>query len=30
VIDSGTFEKTGSYNTSGFGFRYVVMLGFRF
>jgi hypothetical protein len=30
VIDSGTFEKTGSYNTSGMGFRYVVMLGFRF
>jgi hypothetical protein len=30
VIDSGTFEKTGSYNTSGVGFRYVVMLGFRF
>jgi hypothetical protein len=30
VIDSGTFEKTGSYNKSGAGFRYVVMLGFRF
>jgi hypothetical protein len=30
VFDSGTFEKTGSYNTSGMGFRYVVMLGFRF
>jgi hypothetical protein len=30
VIDSGTFEKTGSYNTGGLGFRYVVMLGFRF
>lgn len=30
VIDSGTFENTGSYSTSGIGFRYVVMLGFRF
>jgi hypothetical protein len=30
VIDSGTFESTGSYNKSGAGFRYVVMLGFRF
>lgn len=30
VVDSGTFEKTGSYNTTGMGFRYVVMLGFRF
>jgi hypothetical protein len=30
VINSGTFESSGSYNTSGVGFRYVVMLGFRF
>jgi hypothetical protein len=30
VIDSGTFNQTGSYNTNGVGFRYVVMLGFRF
>lgn len=30
VIDSGTFEKTGSYTTNSLGFRYVVMLGFRF
>ena len=30
VIDSGTFNQSGSYNTNGVGFRYVVMLGFRF
>jgi hypothetical protein len=30
VINPGTFEKTGTYNTSGMGFRYVVMIGFRF
>jgi hypothetical protein len=30
AISSGTFEKTGTYNTSGPGFRYVVMIGFRF
>jgi hypothetical protein len=30
VINSGTFEKTGSYNKTGGGFRYIVMIGFRF
>lgn len=30
VIQPGTFEKTGTKNTTGLGYRYVVMLGFRF
>jgi hypothetical protein len=30
VVKPGSFEKTGSENTSSFGFRYVVMVGFRF
>jgi len=30
VIDSGTFEKTGTVKTTTAGFRYVVMLGVRF
>jgi hypothetical protein len=30
AINPGTFEKTGTYNTTGAGFRYVVMVGFRF
>lgn len=30
VLDSGSFEKTGVNNTTSLGFRYVVMLGFRF
>lgn len=30
VINPGTFEKTGTYNKTGGGFRYVVMVGFRF
>lgn len=30
AINPGTFEKTGTYNTTGLGFRYIVMLGFRF
>jgi hypothetical protein len=30
VINPGTFEKTGTYNRTGGGFRYVVMVGFRF
>ncbi len=30
AVNPGSFEKTGSYNTTGMGFRYVVMLGFRF
>lgn len=30
VLNTGTFERTGSYNTTGAGFRYVVMLGIRF
>jgi hypothetical protein len=30
VLSPGSFEKTGSTNTTSFGYRYVVMLGFRF
>jgi hypothetical protein len=30
VINSGTYEKTGSFNTTGAGFRYIVMLGISF
>jgi len=30
VIQPGTFEKTGSQNTTSAGYRYVVMVGFRF
>jgi len=30
VIDSGSFEKSGAVNTTSFGYRYIVMLGFRF
>jgi hypothetical protein len=30
VLNPGTFEKTGSYNTTSLGYRYVVMLGIRF
>jgi hypothetical protein len=30
VIDAGKFSKTGTYNTDGFGFRYVARIGFRF
>jgi hypothetical protein len=30
VLKPGTFERTGSTNTTSFGYRYVVMLGFRF
>jgi hypothetical protein len=30
VISPGTFEKTGSTNTTSLGYRYVVTLGFRF
>ena len=30
VVNPGSLETTGSYNTTGLGFRYVVMLGFRF
>jgi hypothetical protein len=30
VAQSGTFEKTGSGNTTSAGYRYVVMVGFRF
>ena len=30
VIEPGTFEKTGTKNTTGFGYRYIVMAGFRF
>jgi hypothetical protein len=30
VIDDGEFKKKGSSNTTSFGFRYMVMLGYRF
>lgn len=30
VIKPGTFEKTGSRNTTGAGYRYIVLVGFRF
>jgi hypothetical protein len=30
VIHPGEFEKTGSYNTTNLGYRYVIMIGFRF
>lgn len=30
VINPGEFVKTGSYNTTNAGYRYVIMLGFRF
>jgi hypothetical protein len=30
VIQPGSHEKTGSYNTTSLGFRYVIMLGIRF
>ena len=30
VIKPGTFEKTGSKNTTGMGYRYIVMVGYRF
>jgi len=30
VIEPGEFEKTGSINTTSAGYRYIVMLGFRF
>jgi hypothetical protein len=30
VINPGTFERTGSFRTTGAGFRYVVMVGIRF
>jgi hypothetical protein len=30
VLSPGSFEKQGSYNTTSFGYRYVVMLGIRF
>ena len=30
VIDEGEFEKTGTTNTTSAGFRYMVMIGFRF
>jgi hypothetical protein len=30
VIGPGSFEKTGSRSTTSFGYRYVVLLGFRF
>lgn len=30
VIKPGSFETSGSVNTTSFGYRYIVMLGFRF
>jgi hypothetical protein len=30
VLDPGSYEKTGSLNTTSLGFRYVIMLGIRF
>lgn len=30
VIKPGSFERSGSVNTTSFGYRYIVMLGFRF
>jgi hypothetical protein len=30
VVKPGSFEKTGSGNTTSAGYRYVVMVGFRF
>lgn len=30
VLKPDTFEKSGSTNTTSFGYRYIVMLGFRF
>ena len=30
ALNSGTFEKTGTMNTTSFGYRYVVIIGFRF
>jgi hypothetical protein len=30
VVKPGSFEKSGSVNTTSWGYRYIVMLGFRF
>lgn len=30
VIKPGSFERSGSVNTTGMGYRYIVMVGFRF
>jgi hypothetical protein len=30
VIEPGSFERSGSTNTTSFGYRYIVMAGFRF
>jgi hypothetical protein len=30
VISPGEFEKTGNYNTTNAGYRYIIMIGFRF
>jgi hypothetical protein len=30
VVQPGEFQKTGSFNTTNLGFRYVMMVGFRF
>ncbi len=30
VIKPGDFEKTGTFNTTSLGYRYIIMLGFRF
>jgi len=30
VISPGEFEKTGNFNTTNAGYRYIVMIGYRF
>jgi hypothetical protein len=30
IIESPDFEKSGSSNTTGFGYRYMIQIGFRF
>jgi len=30
VISPGEFEKTGNFNTTNVGYRYIVMIGYRF
>jgi hypothetical protein len=30
ALQPGSFEKTGSLNTTSFGYRYVIILGIRF
>jgi hypothetical protein len=30
AVNPGTFEKSGSVNTASMGYRYIVMIGYRF